>query len=114
MDDPEELRVLRARLTDLSDRIEVLESAARGMLPGAGAWACKTVSLGHYPSSGAVGRVFAVEALEVTGVETEGAVASTTQITGPFLAANLGSGLPPVGTDVLVEDVAYARCFVYP
>ncbi len=78
---------------------------------GASALVCRTVSQGSYPT--VAGRYYSVEAVQVGGTETEGATPSFTTISAPFRAANLGNGVPPVGTIVLVVLAGNRQVFTY-
>jgi hypothetical protein len=104
-----ELRLLRARVEFLERALDRLEGAD---LAGGTAIACKTSTGGSYPSTGA-NTTFLVQALDVAGAATEGAAGAVSARTGTFLAVNVGSALPTLGTEVLVHVVDYCPVFKY-
>jgi hypothetical protein len=110
--DPDlELRLLREAVAGLERALDALgEPDVSGSL----ALAAVTVSGGSYPTAGAAGTAFLVQALEVVAPEAEGASAAVTTRPGSFLAVNLASGLPAVGTEVIVYNTGAAWVFAYP
>ncbi len=108
-DDPgEELRLLRERLDDLERLADRLEAAD---FTGGQSLAVKTTAIGTYPTSAAV--TYAVVAEDVTGVTVEGGAGDLTDRGGKFLALNLGTARPPIGTALVVMLVPYAYVFRY-
>lgn len=102
---------------ELRRRLELIEaflaSLGEGDLTGASAMVCKTTSLGSYPTGSGAGKMFALQQLDVAGVETEGGSATTNALSGTFFGMMLGTGLPPANTQVLVVMVPYCPVFAY-
>lgn len=107
----DELRILRERVAAAQDALDAL---AAPDVAGSVSFAAVTVNNGSYPTVGAAGRVFAVQALSVTGVTSENSTASTSTRAGVFFAANTLSGLPAAGTEVTVSHDGTAFLFSYP
>lgn len=111
MDQDVELRVLRARVEALEESLARL--ADDSGLTGA-AKVAQTVSLGSYPTGSGAMKVFAVRGVDVTGDESEGVVGTETPDAQTFFAVNVGTGLPPVGTRLIVTQVPNLWAFRYP
>ena len=107
----DESRILRARIDTLERALDVIETTD---LAGGRAFAAKTVTLGAYPSVGASGKTFAMQATDVTGPEIEGGAATVTVRAGVFFAVNLGGGLPTIGTEIIVHETPGAHVFYFP
>jgi hypothetical protein len=73
--------------------------------------AAQTVAISSYPGTANV--FYGVQALVVTGTETEGSAATTTGSGAKFLAYNLGTHVPPQGTQVLIQRVNWRWVFRY-
>lgn len=71
----------------------------------------RTRAVGTYPT--AARSFFAVVATMASGDEIEGKAGTLTPGSGTFLALNLGSAVPPLGTDVIVTFTAYRWTFRY-
>jgi hypothetical protein len=71
----------------------------------------RTVALSSYPSVAQC--YFACQPLTVLGAEVEGGSGSTTVTSSTFFALNLGSTIPPVGTQVLATFVGNRWVFRY-
>ena len=99
----DELRLLREEVLTLETAVDALDGSSD--VAGNLARVVQTISLGSYPVAGAVGTTFAVQVQDLSGGDTEGATGTLTAETGHFFAANLASGLPPVGTPLVVEEV---------
>ena len=65
---------------------------------GAPTLVVKTVTVKTYPT--VAQRFYGVQAVTVLGAEVEGQVGSVTTGSGTFYALNLGSAVPPVGTQL--------------
>lgn len=87
---------VQRRLDQIEDLIARLGPAA----PGGHAFLVgRTTTVGTYPTL--PGSYFAVQVTRVGGAEVAGGVASTTDVGGVEMVANVGKGLPPPGS--LVE-----------
>jgi len=111
MNDDDELRVLRARVAAIEDELARL---GPGALPSGLARVVKTISLGSYPTGSTALKTYAVRGLDVTGVESEGSTAVTSEDTRHFFAVNLGTSVPPVGTQLIAVSVPNRWVFRYP
>jgi hypothetical protein len=111
VDGDDGVRELRARVDELESALERIEA---GDLACGAAKVVRTVSLGSYPTGSGVNRVFAVRDVVVSGTETEGATATSTVDTRTFYAVNVGTGIPPVGTDLIAVQVPHVWAFRYP
>ena len=111
MDADSELRVLRARVEALEEGLARL--AVDEGLTGA-ARVAVTVSAGSYPTGSGAMKMFAVRGVDVTGTEAEGVVGTETTDSAVFYAVNVGTGLPPVGTKLIVTQVPNLWAFRYP
>jgi hypothetical protein len=104
-DDAKRLRVRESELR------ESLVSTAREPTAGAPTLVAKTTKITTYPTSAA--SFFGCTPQTVLGTETEGASGTLTAGTQTFLALNLGTVAPPVGTAVIVTFVANRWVFRY-
>jgi hypothetical protein len=78
---------------------------------GAPSLAVQTTTVASYPT--AASAFYAVAALTVLGTEVEGGAATITAGTTPFYALNLGTAIPPSGTQVIVTFVDHRWVFRY-
>ena len=106
----DELRLLREQVAELAAQIDALPQPD---VTGGRAMACKTISGGSYPGSGAVGTTFYVQAQDVAGAASEGGGASVSAKSGKFFAVNLLAGLPAAGTEIKVYFTARGPVFSY-
>ena len=100
MIDFDELKRLQTRETAINDDID-----RRDLNPAFGSPSilASTTTLSVYPTSAQ--RFFACIPLTLLGTEQEGASGVTTPGYGPFFALNLGSTIPPSGTQVLTTFI---------
>lgn len=78
---------------------------------GAPCVVAKTKAIATYPTTAAA--FYGVEPQHVTGTETEGSAGTLTGTGATILALNLGTAIPPVGTQVLVTFCDWQWCFRY-
>jgi hypothetical protein len=71
----------------------------------------RTVSVESYPTTAAC--YYACNPICVLGTEVVGGPAVLTTVAGTFFALNLGSTIPPTGTDILVTFVGNRWAFRY-
>ena len=102
MTDPslDEARRLRARDEALADGLSRRDPPPSFGTPSLVA---QTGAIGTYPTSAQ--RFFACTPRTVMGREVEGGAGTLTSTGATLLALNLGSAIPPSGTDVLVTFV---------
>ena len=98
---------LYQRLDDTRDAID-RQGIARG---GTYSQVCRVVAPATTPEDPQV--YFKVVAQKVSGPLAEGSAASFADQGGSFTAFNLGTGIPPGGTKVIVSHVAYRPVFRY-
>lgn len=91
---------LRRRLDALVDDLERDPASGCACAP---ARVVQTYTESSYPA--AASRVYAVRVVEISSAETEGATPTLTVTSGGFYAANIGSAIPPSGTNVLATQV---------
>lgn len=96
----------RYRLDDSEDDDSRNPDAADG---GAVSHVGLTTTVSSYPTTAAV--YYGVRRQNIFGTETEGSSGVSSTITGTFLALNLGTAIPPVGTQVIVTRVAQRWTF---
>lgn len=110
MTDPslDDARRLRARDEALSDDL-----SRRNPAPafGSPSLVAQTKAIAAYPT--AAQRFFACTPRTVLGREVEGEAGALTSTGSTLLALNLGSAIPPAGTDVLVTFVDSRWVFRY-
>jgi hypothetical protein len=96
------------------DDADAVDAASREPLDkaaGAPSLVCKTTTCTTYPT--AAMRFYCVTPQSVLGTETEGSTGTFTGTPGTFKALNLGSAIPPSGTQVLVTFVGHRWVFRY-
>lgn len=96
----DEAKRLRARDEALADSLSRRDPAPTFGTPSLVA---QTRAIGAYPTSAQ--RFFACTPRTVLGREVEGGAGTLTSSTSTFLALNLGTAIPPAGTDVLITFV---------
>jgi hypothetical protein len=99
---------LRMRETTLADDLGRLDSAPP---IGAPSLLASTTTLRTYPTTAQC--FFACQPLTLLGAEVEGGPGALTVGTDTFLALNLGSSVPPVGTQILATFVGNRWVFRY-
>jgi hypothetical protein len=108
MDLEDEARQLRRRVevleAILASRIETSPSGAVSVL-------ARTVAVSSYPTVAQA--VYGLQALRNTSALREGGSVGLTPVGNPFFALNLGSTVPPVGTDVIATDTGGRSEFRY-
>lgn len=93
------MRIERERQSALADAID---RAARRPADGSLSALVRTASDGSYPTTANV--FYAVNPVEVDGSQQEGASPTfTADVSRVFHAYNLGSAVPPLGTEVIVH-----------
>lgn len=95
---------------------DLLDLAARGDndAPSASpSLLAATTTVTTYPTT--AGRFFACDVQDLLGAETEGSVGSVTAAspTRRVLALNLGTAVPPIGTNVILVFVPHRWVFRY-
>ncbi len=93
-----DLRVIRDRQADAGDDLDRAE--VRPSNAGRSDVAITTTET-TYPTT--AGAWYAVTSQQVDGTEVEGATASFTSTSGVFHAYNLGTAIPPAGTEILIH-----------
>ncbi len=104
---------------DEAKRLRVRDAAIAGDLsaapyladPGTPCLVAQTTRVSTYPTSAQ--SFFACSPVAVLGAETEGAPAVLTALSPIFFALNLGSAIPPQGTDVIASFVGNRWVFRY-
>jgi hypothetical protein len=104
----DEAKRLRIRETALT--AEFFRSLSEGA-SGSESMVARTVSLGSYPTTAQ--SYFALNPITVLGAEVEGGSATLTAEPGIFFALNIGSTIPPTGTDLLVTFIGNRWAFRY-
>jgi hypothetical protein len=100
-------------------RLRLADDLLRGELsreppppdPGSPSVLAQTVSLGSYPTAAL--SYFACTPLGLLGAEVEGSMGVTASAGSNFFAVNLGSVIPPPGTQVLCTFVGNRWVFRY-
>lgn len=95
----DEARQVRRRHEDLTGDLDRIGDDAG---PGTAALVVRTVTLSSYPA--VAGSTFAVQAVEVTGTESEGTTPTLTLRSGVFYCVILGTAVPPAGTNLLATQ----------
>jgi hypothetical protein len=93
---------------------EVINASTRllsGRSSGAPCLISRTTTLSNYPSAAA--SYYACNAVAVLGPEVEGGPGIISSDSGTFFALNIGSTIPPVGTQVLVTFIGNRWVFRY-
>jgi hypothetical protein len=101
-----DLRINRNRQESLADLINRLPSSPPG---GARSLLVQTTTQTTYPTSAGV--FYAVVAVDVTGDETEGATPTFSAQSQIFYALNLGTAVPPSGTNILADFIGGIALF---
>jgi hypothetical protein len=104
----DELRRIRHRLKDAVDLMHRLHREPFAQDAGI---ALRTKSEGAYPTEPS--RFFACDILRPGGVEAEGAAPTLTVVTATLYALNVGTKLPPVGTEVVAINEGGRWAFQY-
>lgn len=99
------LRITDAHATDARTR------TAPGDTAGAASCVGQTTTITTYPTT--AGAFYAMLPVMVTGAETEGTAGTLTVGTGTFLALNLGTAIPPTGTNVVCTLASHRWTFRY-
>lgn len=79
--------------------------------PGERCLVVQTKTVGTYPT--AAGSFFAVATAQAFGAEVEGGAGSVTAGSDTFHALNVGTAVPPSGTNVIATFVDYRWVFRY-
>jgi hypothetical protein len=107
MGDWSDSREIRNRLIDAEGRsLDDVEEGA-----GAPCRVGTTSTQGAYPTTSLAFYYMTITA--VTGSEVEGATATFTAGTDHFFACNIGSAIPPIGTELVCTFVDYRWTFRY-
>ena len=104
-DEARRLRVREADRTDIQTRTD------RDPAFGSPSLVAQTKTLSSYP--GTAQRFYACVPVVILGTETEGGAGSVTVESSTFLALNLGTAVPPVGTNILATFVESRWVFRY-
>ena len=99
------LRILAGEDADARSRFD---PASVG---GAPTLVVKTVAVKTYPT--VAQRYYGVQAASVLGAEIEGQAGSVSTSSGIFYALNLGSAVPPVGTQLIATFTGNRWVFVF-
>jgi hypothetical protein len=103
----EEIRILRRR----HDELVASVSAPLAYASGAPAMLALTTTLSTYPT--AAQSYFACLPLTLLGTEVEGGPGTVTPGSATFFALNIGSTIPPAGTQVFTTFVGNRWVFRY-
>jgi hypothetical protein len=95
-----ESRINRVRQQAIDNLISRIPSSPPD---GARSLLVQTTTKTTYPTT--AGAYYAVKAVDVDGAETEGATPTFTVQTDIFYALNVGSAVPPSGTNILAECI---------
>ena len=106
-------------IRDEAERLRIRDDAIAGGLsaapyladPGTPCLVAQTTKVSTYPTSAQ--NFFACSPVVVLGAEVEGARATLTALSPIFYALNLGSAIPPQGTDVVASFVGNRWVFRY-
>lgn len=110
MDSAAELRTLRLRMEEMRAILDRLDS--RDSPAGCAATVLRTKTVDTYPAS--AGSYFACDVVNASGDEEEGEAAGLgTVATTTVFALNVGTKLPPDGTDVLASVADGRYVFQY-
>ena len=108
MKNADEAKRLRIRDEMLKDG---LSRGVASPSSGAPCLVARTTKIAVYPTSAA--QFFGCTPVAVMGNEVEGAAALLTPLSTTFLAINLGTAIPPQGTDVVTTFVGNRWVFRY-
>jgi hypothetical protein len=100
----------RLRVVD-QERLDEATREDPGDVGGSAVVVCKTTTVSVYPTTAAA--FYAVTPQTVIGTETEGGGGTIAADAGTFYALNLGSTVPPPGTNVIVTHVGHRWVFRY-
>lgn len=92
----DEAAILRARIAAL----EAALSPDAGQAAGAASMVVQTTTIAAYPTVAA--SFFAVVQCDATGSEVEGGPGTITPNKGKFVALNIGTAIPPLGTNLVI------------
>jgi hypothetical protein len=98
----DEARTLRARVESIENTLDRL---SRDDAPTSAAVLAQTVTVSSYPT-GSGPKVIGVKAVTLAVAETEGATPTISTVGSAFYAICLGTALPAVGTNVLLEQLS--------
>jgi hypothetical protein len=104
-DEAKRLRVRESVLTEISTR------GPSDQTSGPPCMVARTVSLGSYPTTATC--FYACNPITVLGTEAEDGPSILTTEACTLFALNLGSTIPPAGTDILVTFVRHRWAFRY-
>jgi hypothetical protein len=105
-----ETRLLRERLQSLDDAFDA--SQAGGDAYCSAAIIAQTTTVTTYPTTASA--MYAVIPQDIDGAESEGSAATYVPNTGAIsYALNLGTQIPPSGTNVICHAVGGRFCFRY-
>lgn len=110
IDRQEDDEAKRLRLRE-SDRFDRSGRRDRDFAPGTPSLVAQTTTSKAYPTSAQ--QFFACIPMVVLGAEVEGGAGTLASGTSTFLALNLGSAVPPKGTEVLATFVDSRWVFRY-
>jgi hypothetical protein len=99
-------RVLRDRIEAAA---EARDRSAAGLPDCAAAMAAVTVTVATYPTAAAA--FYGIQDCQINGTETEGGTATFVAGTATQYALNLGTAIPPSGTQIVVHGVGGRWCF---
>lgn len=103
-----EARRLRIRETTLADD---LKRQLSDPSQGSPSHVAQTIVLSSYPTTAQC--YYACQPVTVLGTEVEGGLGSTSVLTSTFFCLNLGSAIPPAGTQILATFVGNRWVFRY-
>ncbi len=104
-DRAEQLRILARQDADDQARI------APDQVGGSATLVVQTVQVAKYPTT--AGSYYGVKSASVLGAEIEGQAGSVTTSSGTFFALNLGSAVPPAGTQLIATFTGNRWLFVF-
>jgi hypothetical protein len=103
------MRIERARHEDLSDQLDRIGPCGA---EGTAALIVQTTTVTTYPT--AAGEFYACNPVGIDGSETEGGAATYTADSAQVIyCLNVGTAVPPNGTNVLASAVGGRWCFRY-
>lgn len=103
-----EERTLRERQADLESEADRLDESPPIPVPP---MLVRTKTVGTYPT--AAKSYYAVTSVDPGGAECEGCTPTLAAGSETFYAANVGSQIPPSGTDHLAESINGRWVFIY-
>jgi hypothetical protein len=95
----------------MDDDAAAADSTPPPVPAGAPCLAVQTKTVTTYPTAAA--RYFACKSLQITGTETEGSTGTVGAGSDTVYVLNLGTAIPPSGTNVLATFVDYRWVFRY-